>query len=220
MSAKYWIKLYHEILYDVKMAKLPDRLWRRLVELFLFAGDYNKEGELPKVSEMAWVLHLGDDEFTKDLDELKALKFLHQKDDKWYVTQFAKRQQAMKPSEYMRRSRQSTEYSLSEEEDTEEVREKIGSNEIKFKLYAKYGVGMNDEHLHDACLEAYNMRKGTFRKSSVQFALMTDEFKRAGVTVTDYLQAIDERDADDRYKGDSPTVYKTWALNLAKKNNK
>ena len=35
MSSFYWIKLYHEVLDDPKMALLPDRLWRRTIELFI-----------------------------------------------------------------------------------------------------------------------------------------------------------------------------------------
>jgi len=30
MGSPYWIKLYHEILNDPKMGRLPDRLWRRI----------------------------------------------------------------------------------------------------------------------------------------------------------------------------------------------
>ena len=39
MGAKFWIKLYHEILDDPKMGRMPDRLWRRTIELFLLAGE-------------------------------------------------------------------------------------------------------------------------------------------------------------------------------------
>lgn len=57
MAAKYWIKLYHEILHDPKMGRLPDNLWRRCIELFLLAGELGAEvdeddkGHLPPPPE-------------------------------------------------------------------------------------------------------------------------------------------------------------------------
>lgn len=47
MASKYWIKLYHEILDDHKMGRLPDRLWRRVIELILLAGEQDDEGLHP-----------------------------------------------------------------------------------------------------------------------------------------------------------------------------
>ena len=48
MSAKYWIKLYHEILYDRKMATMSADLWQRTIQMFLLAGERltKKEREL------------------------------------------------------------------------------------------------------------------------------------------------------------------------------
>jgi len=45
--SKLWIKLYHEILDDPKMCKLSDRLYRRVMELFLLAGETNKGEPYP-----------------------------------------------------------------------------------------------------------------------------------------------------------------------------
>ena len=46
--ADYWLKLYIEILDDPKMAVLPDRLWRRIIELFLIAKKLHMNGHLPE----------------------------------------------------------------------------------------------------------------------------------------------------------------------------
>ena len=56
----YWIKLYHEILDDPKMATLPDRLWRKVIEIFLIAGKLSpdKSGQLPETNQIAWLLRM------------------------------------------------------------------------------------------------------------------------------------------------------------------
>ena len=45
MASRYWIKLYHEILEDPKMGRLSDRQFRRVIELFLLAGDCEMDGQ-------------------------------------------------------------------------------------------------------------------------------------------------------------------------------
>ena len=72
MGSKYWIKLYHEVLDDPKMGRLPDRLWRRTVELFLMAGDNDEGGYLPDTEDIAWRLRSNIEEVETELDELKA----------------------------------------------------------------------------------------------------------------------------------------------------
>lgn len=99
MAAKYWLKLYHEILDDPKLAKQPDRLWRRIIECFLLAGDNNKKGELPKLSDMAWRLRMKDDELEKDLQALSKLSVVKKIKDKWIVRKFEERQRARTPAE-------------------------------------------------------------------------------------------------------------------------
>jgi hypothetical protein len=51
VAARFWIKLYLEILDDPKMGRLPDHLWRRAVELFLLAGRAGNDGALPALRE-------------------------------------------------------------------------------------------------------------------------------------------------------------------------
>ena len=62
MPSKYWIKLYHEVLDDPKMARLPDRLYRRCIEVFLLAG---KSGDVVLMA----VLSLG----AHEKDRIRAL---------------------------------------------------------------------------------------------------------------------------------------------------
>lgn len=104
LASKYWIKLYHEIIDDPKMARLSDRLYRRLIELFLLAGEINDDGRLPPIEDMAWKLRRDVEELTDDLFDLEKFEFLHEiTAGEWYVTNFAKRQAADSDTERWRR---------------------------------------------------------------------------------------------------------------------
>jgi len=105
MASFYWIKLYHEILDDPKMGKLPDRAWRRCVELFLLAGDTEEGGALPELSDIAWRLRVPEDELLEDLQTLEAVGILGQNDGHWHVSNFAKRQKAVADDERQRQYR-------------------------------------------------------------------------------------------------------------------
>lgn len=105
MTTKYWIKLYHEILYDPKMARLPDSLWRRTIEIFLLAGEHGEDGYLPNIDDMCWVLRVDLDSLKDEMEQLKQFGILSCSDGEWYVTKFIERQKALPKSEYMRRKR-------------------------------------------------------------------------------------------------------------------
>jgi DnaD/phage-associated family protein len=105
MGEKYWIKLYHEILMDPKMGTLPDRLWRRTIEMFLLAGSTFDNGLLPPLDEIAWHLRANTEELETELIELQKIGILSVLDGQWVVTNFQKRQAPMEKSEYMRRLR-------------------------------------------------------------------------------------------------------------------
>lgn len=105
MAANYWIKLYHEILDDPKMATLPDRLWRRTIELFLCAGRLGKTGQLPPTNQLAWVLRTSTDELELDLRQIELTGIIKRNQDGWIVCQFAKRQAAVSDAERQRQHR-------------------------------------------------------------------------------------------------------------------
>src|SRR3990167_3953516 len=83
MPSKYWIKLYHEILDDPKMGLLNDRLYRRTIEMFLMAGDNEKEGTLPPIEHMAWRLRVSPEELEPDV-ERKQRQREREKKNKYY----------------------------------------------------------------------------------------------------------------------------------------
>ena len=105
MANYYWIKLYHEILHDAKMARLPDVLWRRVVECFLLAGEAGEDGFLPDVPTMAWVLRVDEEQLITELGQLSSYDFVEQQDGRWYVTHFFERQKAFTDAEKQRNYR-------------------------------------------------------------------------------------------------------------------
>lgn len=99
MTSYYWIKFYHEILDDPKMATLPDRLWRRFAELCLLAGRFGKSGELPDTPQLAWALRMNTDDLALDLDQLTTTGMIEQTKGGWLVVNFVKRQAAVGDAE-------------------------------------------------------------------------------------------------------------------------
>lgn len=104
----YWVKLYTEILDDPKMGVLPDRLWRRVIELFLLAGKLcaDKSGLLPDTKQLAWLLRLPVDDLEQDLNELTNTGIIQKTNNGWLVVNFKKRQEKSGVSERVRRFRE------------------------------------------------------------------------------------------------------------------
>lgn len=106
MGATYWIKLYDEILDDPKMARLPDRLWRRVTECFLFAGREREGGYLPPLEDMAWTLRCSEEELESDLQAIAdRCGILELRDGRWFVVQFESRQARVSDAERQSRRR-------------------------------------------------------------------------------------------------------------------
>jgi DNA-binding transcriptional regulator YhcF (GntR family) len=103
--ADYWIKLYHEILDDPKMAILSDRIWRRVIELFLMAGRLQKGGELPDANQIAWMLRISPDALESDLEKIIDTGIIERKDTGFVVCKFSKRQAAVPAKERMEQMR-------------------------------------------------------------------------------------------------------------------
>jgi hypothetical protein len=107
-------------------------------------------------------------------------------------------------------------YTNNQIESNEEIGDisNMNNSEIKFTVKRLLGDNYN---LHDACLMGYNIKKSKSSKSNSAFAGMISDFERAGVTLGDYLDAIDEYDRDGRYPGNAATTYSKWTLNKVKK---
>jgi hypothetical protein len=106
MASNYWIKLYDEMLDDPKMGMLSDSAYRRCIELFLLAGRQQcRDGALPLVTEICWMLRVTSNQLQQDIEELTAAGILEVKDDQIIVKNFAKRQRALTPAEKQKRYR-------------------------------------------------------------------------------------------------------------------
>lgn len=95
----YWIKLYHEILDDPKMATLSDRLWRRVIELFLLAGKMGKTGYLPDARQIAWCLRMTVEDLEKDLVAIEQVGIIRREENGWLVVNFTSRQSPLRDAE-------------------------------------------------------------------------------------------------------------------------
>lgn len=106
MPSKYWLKLYHEMLDDPKMGRLPDRLYRRTIELFLLAGDMDAVGHLPPLADIAWRLRIPEDALLEDLRGLAEVGIVAEYESGWLVVNFAKRQAPVPGAERVARYRE------------------------------------------------------------------------------------------------------------------
>jgi len=106
MASNYWIKLYHEILDDPKMGRLPDNLWRRFIECCLLAGDLQMDGRLPPMHDIAWRLRVEEETLRGEFDHMARIGLVDfvatPLDEHWIVTKFADRQAAIPAAERMR----------------------------------------------------------------------------------------------------------------------
>lgn len=103
--ADYWLKLYIEILDDPKMATLPDRVWRRVIELFLCAKKLNKDGHLPDTRQLAWMLRMNADELEMDMAQIAHTGIVVREVNGWFIPRFQERQAAVPAVERKRQER-------------------------------------------------------------------------------------------------------------------
>jgi len=101
----YWMKLYIEILDDPKMATLPDRIWRRIIEIFLIAKKLGKNGHLPDTRQIAWMLRMSPDELESDMSQITQTGVIMREVNGWYIPKFTKRQAASTEAERKRAQR-------------------------------------------------------------------------------------------------------------------
>jgi hypothetical protein len=88
-----WIKLYTEILMDPKMGRLTDRQHRTCINLFLLAGQQERDGAVGSAADIAWQLHISEQDLADDLDALADVGITEERDGEWYVARFMQRQE-------------------------------------------------------------------------------------------------------------------------------
>lgn len=93
MAHKLWLKLWHKILDDSKMARLPDDLWRRSIEFFVLAGEKDSDGELPNLDEICWRLRIPETVVQTQMDQLESVGILKKDSGVWRVVNYSHYQQ-------------------------------------------------------------------------------------------------------------------------------
>ena len=106
MAPLYWMKLWYEILDDPKIGMLSDHLKWTTIQMFLCAGENNKDGLLPPVEYLAWRLRVQANQLSKDLEALARTGIIQQTPEGWFVTNFKARQAKPTKADYMRRRRE------------------------------------------------------------------------------------------------------------------
>ena len=109
MASPFYIKLWNEILDDYKMGSLPDNVWRRCIELFMFAGELYRDGQLPPTDNIAYRLRQNPETLQEELEHLARVGIIEANDQGWLIIAFAERQRARTSTErsQLRRQRES-----------------------------------------------------------------------------------------------------------------
>ena len=89
---KLWIRLYIVQLDDPKVATLPDNLYRLAIELYLLAGEVNKDGLIPDIKHLAWRLRRQEDTTTALIEQLKEAGVVIERKNKLIVHGWKDRQ--------------------------------------------------------------------------------------------------------------------------------
>ena len=130
----YWMKLWFDILRDPKMGMLPDRLWRRVIELFLLAGQNGEDGLLPDVPTIAWQLNKPVTAIVADLNKIAEVGIVQEiQEGKWFVTNFKKRNEPVDSRKRIKDFRQRERYEKSNESVTEVKRECNDALQLRYQ---------------------------------------------------------------------------------------
>ena len=127
MTSYYWIKLYDEILDDPKMGRLSDGAFRLCINLFLLANRHEaRNGRLPDIEDIPWLLRLSQDSFCNYWQELESADIVHMTNGEPSVKHFEERQTAMTNAERQKRFRERQKQTENNGDETQEAQ---GSNE-------------------------------------------------------------------------------------------
>ena len=196
MPSKYWIKLYHEIIDDPKMARLSDRHYRRLIELFLLAGEEDDDGRLPPIEDIAWKLRLDIDELTSDLYDLEKLQFIYKDDDGefWSVTNFAKRQAPVSSTNRVQRFRKRIIHYPRDQKTQKEIYDKCPSSpgvyKIKFIGDDKCYIGSSKNIRNRIAQHLTEMR--TVESNRLHDSYMKFGFDNVEITILEQSNSFDK----------------------------
>jgi hypothetical protein len=205
--ADYWIKWYHEILDDPKMATLPDRLWRRFAELCLLAGKLcpDKSGKLPDARQIAWMLRMPTDDLQLDLEQLASTGLIEPIPGGWFIVNFQKRQHAASSTERVQRHRERQKKQQYYGDETQMKRNVTQINRLteQNRLRAQ-GDGetpifppAGDEEIGSPLSDKFIELTGILPHDNEKWVEADQTMTRAGVTPDELKVALDKMDADE-----------------------
>jgi hypothetical protein len=206
MASKYWIKLYIEILDDLKMGMMSDYLWRRTVELFLAAGEYAEDGKLPKLKQLSWRLRIPEEELLTVLKELEEHKITMFDGEYWYIANFTKRQTSESLERVRRYRERQKEKQCNERYSNGEVTRNNGVNVLSTSTSLSLSSLNSDEVenegeanrfrlLYDAFLEQTGINEMLITPHKAHESL--ERWVKAGVSVEQVKRAVEELQKKD-----------------------
>jgi DnaD/phage-associated family protein len=137
MTSPYWAKLWIEILDDPKVAGMPDWLFRRFIFFVLAAKEYDQNGLLQPVKDLAWRLRISEKESAEALQALAEIGVTRETADGWELINFAKRQSVTDKTvaERVRRYRERHRNKVTRDDNAVDIEEEIDkeSEQIKNK---------------------------------------------------------------------------------------
>ena len=107
MASKYWLKLFHETIYDPKIMMRSPGARLRWYECLCLAGDVDRDGELPSIEHMVFVFRVSEEQLLDELSELVRAGMIVQNGDAYIVKNWTKRQSQMPDAERKYRDRDS-----------------------------------------------------------------------------------------------------------------
>jgi hypothetical protein len=107
MTSKYWLKLFHETIYDPKIMMRSPGARLRWYECLCLAGDVDRDGELPSIEHMVFVFRVSEEQLLDELSELVSAGMIVQNGDAYIVKNWTKRQSQMPDAERKYRDRDS-----------------------------------------------------------------------------------------------------------------
>jgi DnaD/phage-associated family protein len=93
MSGHFWLKLYTEMLDDLKVEHMTDHQFRRFIQMLLFAKELDNNGSLGSISDLCWRLRISQEECETLLSEFESMHITANTPAGWILINFAKRQE-------------------------------------------------------------------------------------------------------------------------------
>jgi len=231
MGNNYWMKLWFDILRDPKMGMLPDRLWRRVIELFLLAGQNGEDGVLPDIQTIAWQLNRSVSSIKTDLENIEKTGIVHYSESgDWIVTNFKKRNEPVNPAKRTKDFRRRERYEKGNENVTEVKREcndalqlryqeeqknRRTDKQIKNSINSSLSFAEKGDESDEIWLtfsSAFEELTGIEPKPTDAVVAMLAKFDELGVTVDEYRRAIQEMQAGN-YTVATMKSPETWVMN-------